>query len=126
MSGGYYTNQYRYMLDAWHPVRNPDSDIMRAGIGSYNVPSSFQVHDASYLRFKTLSVSYNWDFKKNKKSLVRSLTLGVTGENLFLWTKYNGFDPDVSTSSDNAALRRVDMGAYPRERSVVLNLKIRI
>ena len=126
MSGGYYTNQYRYMLDAWHPVRNPESDIMRAGIGGYNVPSSFQVHDASYLRFKTLSVSYNWNFKKNRKNPVRSLTLGVTGENLFLWTKYNGFDPDVSTSSDNAALRRVDMGAYPRERSIVLNLKIRI
>ena len=126
MSGGYYTNQYRYMLDAWHPVRNPNSDIQRAGIGGYNVPSSFQVHDASYLRFKTLNVSYNWDFKKNKKSLVRGLTLGVTGENLYLWTKYNGFDPDVSTQSDNAALRRVDMGAYPRERSVVVNLKIRI
>ena len=126
MSGGYYTNQYRYMLDAWHPVRNPNSDIMRAGTGAYNVPSSFQVHDASYLRFKTLSVSYNWDFKKNKKSPIRGLTLGLTGENIFLWTKYNGFDPDVSTSSDNAALRRVDMGAYPRERSLVLNLKIRI
>ena len=126
MSGGYYTNQYRYMLDAWHPVRNPNSDIMRPGIGAYNVPSSFQVHDASYLRFKTLSVSYNWDFKKKRKSPIRGLTLGVTGENLFLWTKYNGFDPDVSTSSEDAALRRVDMGAYPRERSVVLNLKIRI
>lgn len=27
MAGGYATNQYRYMLDAWHPVRNPDSDL---------------------------------------------------------------------------------------------------
>ena len=126
MSGGYYTNQYRYMLDAWHPVRNPNSNIHRAGIGAYNVPSSFQVHDASYLRLKTVSVSYDWDFRKKKKSIVRGLTIGLTGENIFLWTKYNGFDPDVSTESDNAALRRVDMGAYPRERSLVLNLKIRI
>lgn len=126
MSGGYYTNQYRYMLDAWHPVRNPNSDIMRAGTGAYNVPSSFQVHDASYLRFKTLSISYDWDLRKKKKSPVRGISIGLIGENLFLWTKYNGFDPDVSTESDNAALRRVDMGAYPRERSVVLNLKIRI
>ena len=31
MGGSHMTNQYRYMLDAWHPVRNPNSDIPRAG-----------------------------------------------------------------------------------------------
>lgn len=46
MAGGYATNQYRYMLDAWHPVRNPDSDLPRAGTDDRLVPSSLQVHDA--------------------------------------------------------------------------------
>ena len=126
MSGSYYTNQYRYMLDAWHPVRNPNSDIPRAGIGTSHVPSSLQVHDASYLRLKTLNISYNFDFKKIRKSLVKGLTVGVTGENLFLLTSYNGFDPDVSTSSETSTVRRADVGAYPRARQIMFNLQIKL
>ena len=126
MSGSYYTNQYRYMLDAWHPVRNPDSDIPRAGIGTSHVPSSLQVHDASYLRLKTLNISYNFDFKKLRKPVVKGLTIGLTGENLFLLTSYNGFDPEVSTSSETSTVRRADVGAYPRARQIVFNLQIKL
>lgn len=126
MCGGYYTNQYRYMIDAWHPVRNPNSDTPRAGLGDLNVPSTLQVHDASYLRLKTASLSYSFDFTGRRKAVVKSLTLGLTGENLFLWTKYNGFDPDVSTSSEGSTIRRADIGAYPRARTVVLNLQIKL
>ena len=126
MSGSYYTNQYRYMLDAWHPVRNPDSDLPRAGIGTSHVPSSLQVHDASYLRLKTLSVSYNFDFKKYRKMMIKGLSVGLTGENLFLLTSYNGFDPDVSTSSETSTVRRADVGAYPRARQIVFNLQIKL
>ena len=125
MSGGKSTNQYRYMLDAWHPVRNPDSNLPRANIGEKHVPSSLQVHDASYLRFKTLSVSYRFDLSKNKKKGLRDVTVGFTGDNLFLLSEYNGFDPDVSTSSETSTLRRVDMGAYPRARSFVFTLQLR-
>ena len=126
MAGAFSTNQYRYMLDSWHPVRNPDSDLPRAGSVERHVPSSLQVHDASYLRLKTLSLSYKFDMSKNKKAKLRDITLGLSGENLFLWTEYNGFDPDVSTNSDTSVpLRRVDMGAYPRARTVVFTLQIR-
>lgn len=126
MAGAYSTNQYRYMLDSWHPVRNPESDLPRAGSVERHVPSSLQVHDASYLRLKTLSLSYKFDLSKKKNCALRDITLGVTGENLFLLSKYNGFDPDVSTNTDTSLpLRRVDMGAYPRARTVVFTLQIR-
>lgn len=125
MSGSYYTNQYSYMQDSWHPVRNPSSDLPRAGIGDVHVPSSLQVHDASYLRLKNVNVSYTFDFTKKRKSVVRNLTLGLSGENLYLWTKYNGFDPDVSTSSETSTLRRADVGAYPKARTIVVNMQIK-
>lgn len=64
MGGGIVTNQYRYMLDAWHPVRNPDSWHPRPGKDYNLMPSSRQVHDASYLRLKTLSVAYTLPFKR--------------------------------------------------------------
>lgn len=112
-------NKYRYMLDAWHPVRNPDSDIP---IPNYDdaVASDRFVHDASYLRLKTLSVSYRFAVR-NKKSGVKGALVGFSGENLWLWKKYNGFDPDVSTS---ATVRRLDNGSYPRPRTFVFNLQL--
>ena len=124
MSGSYMTNQYRYMKNAWHPVRNPESNYPAAGSVEVHVPSSLQVHDASYLRLKSLNISYRFDLRKKTKFL-RDIMIGVNAENLFLWSKYNGFDPDVSTSSDKSTLRRVDMGAYPRARTITFDLQIR-
>ena len=113
------------MLDAFHPVRNPESNLPAAGTAAaFHVPSSLQIHDASYLRFKSFNVFYTFDLRKKTKAL-RDITIGVTGENLFLWSDYNGFDPDVSSESSSSTLRRVDMGAYPRARQFVFNLQIR-
>ena len=105
-------------------MRNPDSDLPRAGAVQVHVPSDLQVHDASYLRLKNVSVGYTFDLRKRVKWL-RDITLSVSGENLYLWSKYNGFDPDVSTSSESSTLRRVDMGAYPRARTVIFSVQIR-
>ena len=124
MSGSKHTNQYRYMLDAWHPVRNPDSDLPSAGCCDVNVPSDLQVHDASFLRLKNVSVGYTFDLRK-KTRFLRDISLSVSGENLWLWKKYNGFDPDVSTESNGSTMRRVDMGAYPKPRTIVFSIQIR-
>lgn len=125
MAGSQFTNQYRYMLNAWHPVRNPNSDIPRAGAKSdAALPSDFMIHDASYLRLKNISVSYTFDLKK-KCSWLRDITLSVSGENLYLWKKYNGFDPDVSSEGTSSTLRRMDLGAYPKPRTVIFSLQLR-
>jgi len=82
------------------------------------------VHDASYLRLKTVNLSYTFDFTRSSVKWMKSLTLGVTGESLLLWTSYNGFDPDVSTESESSTIRRADIGAYPRARTVMFNLQL--
>mgnify|MGYP001522753107 FL=1 len=125
MAGGYATNQYRYMLDAWHPVRNPNSDIPRAGAKSdAALPSDFMIHDASYLRLKNVTLAYTFDLRK-KCSWLRDLTLSVSGENLYLWKKYNGFDPDVSSEGTSSTLRRMDLGAYPKPRTIIFSIQLR-
>ena len=124
MKGSYGYNQYRYMLDAWHPTRNPDSDLPRAGFNNVLLPNSSMVYDASFLRLKAASIQYTFDLRRTSKA-IRDITIGVTGDNLWLWSKYNGFDPDVSTESDNSALRRVDLNSYPKATMVVFNAQIR-
>lgn len=125
MAGSAYTNQYRYMKNAWHPVRNPNSDIPKAG-GKPDaaMPSDFMVHDASYLRFKTLSLAYTFDFSKKVK-WIKDLTLSAVAENIFLWKKYNGFDPDVSSEGTSSTLRRADIGAYPKPRTYTMSVQIK-
>ena len=62
MAGTYCSNQYRYMLNSWHPYRNPDSNFPAAGAsGSSMLPSDFLVHDASYLRLKSVKLSYKFE-----------------------------------------------------------------
>lgn len=126
MSGSTSTNQYRYMLDAWHPVRNPQSDIPSPGqMAGAALPSSFMVHDASYLRLKTLSIAYTFDFRKKESYFFREITVGVSGDNLYLWKYYNGFDPDVSSEGTSSILRRADIGAYPKARTMMFNLNLK-
>lgn len=121
MSGGTTANQYNYMKDAWHPTKNPDSDLPRAGHSQTTLPCTLMVHDASFLRLKNLTFSYRFDIKRK---FMDNITLSLSGENLYLLTKYNGFDPDVSTESEDSALRRVDLGAYPKARTIIAGVKI--
>lgn len=124
MSGSMYTNQYRYMLNSWHPERNPQSDIPRSCYTDVSLPSDFLIHDASYLRLKTVNLSYTLDLAKTKSHL-RDITFTVAGDNLFLWKNYNGFDPDVSSEGTSSTLRRVDLGAYPKARTFTFSIQIR-
>jgi hypothetical protein len=85
------------------------------------------VHDASYLRLKTLSLGYTFDLSKKVK-FIRSLKLSMNADNVFLLTKYNGFDPDVSVKQSDethSTLRRVDTGAYPRARTFIFMAQIK-
>lgn len=111
-------NKYRYMLNAWDEELRPDSDIPRPGYNDV-FASDRQVHDASFLRLKTVSISYRIEFKGKVNKYLKSMTVGASAENLYLWKYYNGFDPDVSTS-----LYRLDNGSFPRPRTVVFNLSM--
>lgn len=125
MAGSRRTNQYRYMLDAWHPERNPESNLPRAGvISDQALPSDFMIYDASYLRFKTLTLSYTFDLSE-RISWLKDLTVSFVADNIFLWKNYNGFDPDVSSEGTSSTLRRVDIGAYPKSRSFTLGVQIK-
>ncbi|MBQ9311101.1 MAG: TonB-dependent receptor [Bacteroidales bacterium] len=123
-AGGMYTNQYRYMLNAWHPERNPESNIPRACYTDVSIPSDFLIHDASYLRLKTVSIGYTLDLSKTRSKL-RDATFSLSGDNLLLWKYYNGFDPDVSSEGTSSTLRRVDLGAYPKSRTITFSIQVR-
>ena len=123
MSGSRRTNQYRYMLNAWHPEKNPDSDLPAAGVlDGADLHSDRQVHDASYLRLKNVNLGYTLNVRSK---VLKEVKFAVSGENLYLWKHYNGFDPDVSSESDKGTIRRMDLGAYPKPRTIMFSVQLK-
>src|SRR5690606_7977196 len=82
--------------------------------------NSRAVEDASYLRLKTLQLSYN--FPTAKWKYVRNVQVYVTGQNLFTITKYTGYDPEVSAFGTSNV--RADYNAFPLSRTYTAGLSI--
>lgn len=123
-TGTYLSSQFRYMVNSWHPVRNPDSDYPRAD-SKDDIPNDRFVHSATFLRFKNLSVGYSFDLSRLTGRKLQSLSLTLSGNNLFLWKYYNGYDPEVSTQSEGSTIRRMDNGAYPTSRTYTFGAELK-
>ncbi|MEG1585473.1 MAG: TonB-dependent receptor [Bacteroidales bacterium] len=122
-TGSNIANQFQYMVNAWHPTRNPNSDIPRVN-SQDNVPCDRFVHDASFLRLKNVSIGYTFNLAKATKDWIRSINVSLNGNNLYLWKYYNGYDPEVSSQSGGSTIRRMDNGAYPASRTYTLSAQI--
>ncbi|MCP9610983.1 SusC/RagA family TonB-linked outer membrane protein [Coprobacter tertius] len=85
---------------------------------------SWGVEDGSFLRINNISLGYTFPKKWMRKIKVGTLRIYVTGNNLFTWTPYTGFDPEVSTRNSTGTTPGVDWGAYPRSRSFVFGLSL--
>lgn len=94
-------NRSNEILDAWSPT-NTGSDIPRLSKNdpnsNFSRPSDWYLEDASYLRLKNLTVSYNLTdlMRKCQHFSDRNSALSVyfSGENLFTITSYSGMDPE--------------------------------
>ena len=79
------------------------------------------VEDGSYLRLSNLALSYDIPIKK-KNFFIRGVNLTASGGNLWIWTKYSSWDPDVN-SYGNIRRKGADMGSYPGARSFKFDVK---
>lgn len=84
---------------------------------------SWAVEDGSYIRLSNVTLGYTFPKKLLRKAMIHNLRLYATGNNLALWTKYSGFDPEVSTKG-NGLTPGLDFGAYPRSRSFVFGVNL--
>jgi len=85
---------------------------------------SWAVEDASFLRLNTLTLGYTFPKTWMNKVRIQNVRLYATGYNLFVWTKYTGFDPEVSTRRSTTLTPNVDYSAYPKSRQFVVGLNI--
>ena len=117
------------ILDRW---QNPGdvTNITRAGQNfstSANLrPSSWYVEDGSYARLRNVTLGYSIHEPKMKQltaNTISNLRLYVTGQNLFTFTKYSGYDPEIG-SGDYIFSRGIDAGAVPQSRTFIIGVQV--
>ena len=86
--------------------------------GKRAIPSDRNIFDGSFLRLKNINIGYSFNFSKDK-----NMRLYISGQNLFVWTDYPGYDPEVRTYTKNPQKRGVDFGTYPGTKSLIIGLK---
>lgn len=130
-------NQTTRLLDAWSPTLynvdgtvadygNPTGTNRMNGGGPENYLLSTFLEDGSFLRFSDLTFSYS--FKKKKLALLKieGLKLFMTAKNLFVWTNYYGYDPEVNTRQGGIGdfMPSLDYGSYPRSRAISFGMSL--
>ena len=110
-------NKPAYMLNMW---RKPGDITTVPRFDTQNNPSPWAsqfLEDASFLRLKTLRLSWTPSHKLlEKQKLFQSISLFCQGENLFTVTGYSGMDPEVSGDTDYMS--------YPTPISVTFGVNI--
>ncbi len=85
-------------------------------------PSARYIESASYLRINNLTLGYDF----GKVGLVRNFNLYVTAQNLYTFTSYTGYDPEVNSnaSRDGVPSLGIDYVGYPQARTFIFGLKL--
>jgi hypothetical protein len=119
-------NQSIDVLRRWTPT-NTITDIPRA-VGNGNVDnvrnSTRFVEDGSYVRLKSLTLSYALLENNPKGNAIRNLSLYVTGQNLLTFTNYRGLDPEVNAFGNSATELGIDYGTYPQARTLIFGVNV--
>ena len=88
------------------------------------VVHSWLLEDASFLRLSSLTIGYTLPSSWTRKVRLSKVRFYATGTNLFCWTPYSGFDPEVDTRRATPMTPNVDYSAYPKSRSWVFGANI--
>ena len=83
--------------------------------------SDLYVCDGSYFRLKNITVGYTLPQNLTRKVCIERLRVYFQAENLATWTKYWGFDPEISSGATSLG---VDRGVYPQARTFTIGANI--
>ena len=125
------SHRFRHMNDQYQLVTDPDElrELNKnATIWSpaMKVPvlHSWAIEDGSFLRLNNIVFGYSLPKKAINKMLMSQFRIYVTVNNVFVLTKYSGFDPEVNTRTETPLTPGVDYSSYPKARSFTAGINI--
>ncbi|MBP5418476.1 MAG: TonB-dependent receptor [Bacteroidales bacterium] len=116
------TNLPSWMLGRW-TGEGTSNKYPRFVLGdNYNWQSSdIMVYDGSYLRLKNIQLGYTLPTDLTQKVFISKFRVFVAAENLLTFTKYHGFDPEISSGGTSLG---IDYGVYPQARVYTVGLNV--
>ena len=114
-------NQSTTVLRRWR-IPGQITDVPKAGFDQRN--STYYIEDGSYLRVKSITLSYDVPALALRKMHLTRLMPYISFTNLLTWTGYKGRDPEVNQYGDSGTVQGLDWGTYPLSRSFVMGLKV--
>ena len=111
--------------DAWSAT-NPNGKYAKIGAGTGFLTSDFTdelVEDGSFLRLRSVTLTREIP-QRWLQGKVDNARVFVTGSNLYTWTHYSGFNPDVSSLGVGNMNRGIDIGAYPLARTFTFGVNL--
>lgn len=118
-----YSNRPDLYLNRW-TGEGTSNEVPRASSEATNnqLFSSFYVEDGSYLRIQNVQLGYSIPTKYLEKMGLDQFRLYFAVNNVYTFTKYNGYNPDVSNASPVAS--GVDLGQYPNTRTFTTGINV--
>jgi TonB-linked SusC/RagA family outer membrane protein len=86
--------------------------------------NDWAVEDGSFLRINNITLGYTLPVFKISKLQISKLRFYGTINNLAVFTKYSGYDPDVNTRRNSPITPGVDYSAYPRSHTYIMGLNL--
>ena len=123
-SGSYFYNQTTALKNRW-VYEGQETNVPKISYLDEMGNSRFSdrwIEDGSYLRLKTVTLSYNLPFHS---TYLQSITLWCSAENLLTFTKYLGSDPEFSLSNDVLS-QGIDRGLLSQGRNFSVGVKINL
>ena len=125
---GYAEGTYRNIIkEAWTErwsAENPNGTYPRLGYSSNLFAAAMDrfVEDGSYLRLTNITLNYDVPIKPD--NFIDSANVYVTGTNLFTWTDYSGYDPEITTFMYDGLIQGVDWNNKPNSKSVLVGVNL--
>ncbi|MCP9611746.1 TonB-dependent receptor [Coprobacter tertius] len=118
-------NQLSIANERWQSPENPGSGKVykanRSATGMNSVISTWHIEDGSYMRIREITLGYAFPKRLLKRMGISNLRIYGSAFNPFTFTKYSGYNPEVSADS-SPIMQGVDYGTYPLSRSIVFGI----
>lgn len=117
-------NGLKSLADIWTPT-NPSTDIGGMRFDGVNLTTPYgykldtrHIDDGSYLKLRTVVLGYSLPDSVLEKLNLKKCRFSIAAQNIYTWTNYEGYDPDVSVGRYGALTPRLDYSAYPQSITV--------
>jgi TonB-linked SusC/RagA family outer membrane protein len=108
-------------------LANPGTDMPRFATNDVNRNNRMSdrfIEDGSYLRIQNVSLAYTLPSSITQKVRIQRLRIYVNAQNLYTFTNYSGYDPEIGAFNQNARMQNVDMGRYPTPRMFIFGIDV--